>query len=264
MSDTIENLDKAPEQAHVGNSPFLTSKATQSRKRRGIGDNSGETAGLPDKNVSLETISSHVAVAQEKVAEYGATIRVNGAEIEAKAVNTLSAIYVVSREIHTAKVYNQFLAKYGISVHGNVRNAWQPVVACCFLTFSDRKYGKSAISKMATIVTHGIANDLSVEAFTELLRSAGIENLYNKYKTSQPKEALTEVQQEQLVNAAFPDRPDAPVCSDPEMVRGSSGDIVAIVHADGAGNFYMRAIIEDRRPEVLRVVSNVARKRLAQ
>ena len=248
----------------VGYNPFVAPNSPRPRKRRGIGDNSKSNPDRDEENVSLETISSHVAAAQEKVAEYGATIRVNGAEIEAKGVETLSAIYVVSREIHTTKAYDQFLAKYGISVHGNTRSPWHPIVSYCFLNFSDRKYARPTISKMATIVSHGIANNLSAEAFTELLRSAGIENLYNKYKSSHSKDVLTEAQQEELFNAAFPDRPDAPVCSDPEVVRGSSGDIVAVVHADGAGNFYMRAIIEDRRTEVLRVLSTVARKRLAQ
>jgi hypothetical protein len=248
----------------VGGAPFVAPKMPRPRERRGIGDNSGETAGSPHENVSLETISGHVLIAQEKVAEYGGMLKSKAAEIETKGIETLSAIYVVSHGINEAGAYDRFLAKYGISVHGNTRNPWQPVVACCFLTFSDRKYAKSAISKMAVVVGHGIANNLSAEAFTELLRSAGIENLYNKYKSSHSKNALTEAQQEELVNAAFPDRPDAPVCSDPEVVQGSSGDIVAVVHADGAGKFYMRAIIEDRRPEVLRMLSTIARKRLAQ
>lgn len=114
------------------------------------------------------------------------------------------------------------------------------------------------------VVGYGIANNLSAEAFTELLRSAGIENLYNKYKSGPSKNELTEAQQQELVNAAFPDRSDAPVCSDPKVLQASSGDIVAVVHADGAGNFYLRAIIEDRPPEVMRALSTIARKRLAQ
>lgn len=77
----------------VGYNPFVAPNSPRPRKRCGIGDNSKSNPDRDEENVSLETISSHVAAAQEKVAEYGATIRVNGAEIEAKGVETLSAIY---------------------------------------------------------------------------------------------------------------------------------------------------------------------------
>ena len=112
MSDTIAESDKASEQTHIGDNPFVTRKSAKSRKSgAGIGHNSGTGSEDGRKNVSLETISQHVLIAQEKVAEYGGMLTSNAAEIETKGIETLSAIYVVSYGIKEAGAYDQFLTK---------------------------------------------------------------------------------------------------------------------------------------------------------
>ena len=242
--------------------PKQKAKQAHEPRQRGIGDNSQDKP--QDDDVSLETIAKRLAFAQEKAAALGSVFMSNKAQMEATGIDALSAIYNVAYEINKLGAYDAFLTKYGISVHGNVRSPWQVIVAYSFVECPDRIFAKSTISKMGAIVSYGIAAKLSPTMFTEQARSAGVENLYQKCKPSSPKAELTEAQHEQLAKAAFPERPDAPLCSDPQILGDCADERIFVGTGDGAGNFRVRAMLDHSSPEVTRLLSAIARKRLAQ
>jgi hypothetical protein len=247
----------------IKDDPFIPPNTPKQRKRRGIGDNS-ESAPDHDQDISLEMISKNLSAAQLKAAEYDDAWKSCTAGIEKKGCETISAIYVVARQVHAAGAYDQIMAAYGITIHGNTRNLSQPIVSICFLTL-DHPPAKSTASKWSTVIDHGVVNGLSPEQFTELVSASGIENLYKNCKPSTRKDPLTEQQHEELAKAAFPDRTtDAPVCSDPELLGNRSGDRLAVVRGDGRGNFSVRAILDHAPLEVTRFLSAIALKRLAR
>ena len=76
--------------------------------------------------------------------------------------------------IHAAGVYDRFIAKYGIAIHGHARIPWRPVVACCCLKL-DQSCGKSTTKTVLHHITINPAKDLKRERLIEAVHRVRLE-----------------------------------------------------------------------------------------
>jgi hypothetical protein len=242
-------------------SPFMANEDV-TRQQRGIGDNSGTDADRGE-NSPLKKVLGLITIAQASASHYDTTFISRTAEVEKDGVASLCAIYVVVHEVHSTGTYDELMDRYGLSVHGNARSPWRPIVALCWAKV-ERPYVKSTVSKASAIVTYGIENGLSPETFSELVRSEGTEKLYERCKPSKKREELSEQQRSELAKLVLTERLEAPALFDPEMLKDRTGEAIALIRCDGTGHGTVLHILSKSPEEATQLIVALGRKKLSQ
>jgi hypothetical protein len=245
----------------VGESPFVTPKVAKARTRRGgIGHNSGTTSEALRENISSETFSELIGSVRTHVLEYDKAFTAKVVVAEQKSGDLACSLYNLCHVLDAAGADLLFREQHDISVHGNSRMRFQPIVAYYFRSLH-RPYVKSLVSKLGTIITRGIEQGVSPDDFSARVRAVGVENLYIQFKPEPDKANWAET--EKLAESILPVRGDAPLFTD-IMVPDDRGRRLVVIECEGAGAFRVLAILPHSPKDVIQLMAAIAKKQRAQ
>ncbi|WP_339038119.1 hypothetical protein WHZ78_09520 [Bradyrhizobium symbiodeficiens] len=250
-----ENDSVLPINELAGTDPTKTSGQSAGpdpREKRGLAEN------VSDATIPLKIAEAKIAIYDRAEVESDKTVKPAN-------YDALAAVYALLLYILQGIGLKAFYQANAIQVHGNVKNACQPLVAFLFRHYDHRSYARQTIWRWSCALSVACANGISEHAMPDFIAAHGLDRLVEDYRKIRlgkaPTQALTD---EELANSISWNKDDSTALPNLECTNAVTGKVLAVIDCNAERNeTHIVAILRPAEKQIMRIMAADARRRLA-